>query len=218
MEKNDEFKEKPFVSSYACARFKICNIFIKNKFGVNIGCQKIRYPNKINLDVTYDKSDPDILADVRYLPFRNSVFEEVIFSDVLEHTPKGTEVQSLKEIERVLKKEGTLIMSVPNNTMISKILDLLFWLQRHRRYNKSDMVRLFKERTMNIQHIFSSGKIPFGVITLPYVINWILRRYATNYWILRRKERDLFHSFIDNSHAGTIGNCGGTLFIIAKKR
>lgn len=47
------------------------------------------------------------------LPFKNNIFDKVMFLDVLEHLNKRKQV--LKEIYRVLKTHGKLFLSVPNS-------------------------------------------------------------------------------------------------------
>src|SRR5688572_26501638 len=46
------------------------------------------------------------------LPFANSSFDKVIMSEVLEHLP--SDIKGLREIRRILKKGGKLILTVPN--------------------------------------------------------------------------------------------------------
>lgn len=54
---------------------------------------------------------PDVQADAHWLPFGTGVFDGVICSEMLEHVPDPVHV--LSEIRRVLKKNGTVLISVP---------------------------------------------------------------------------------------------------------
>lgn len=54
---------------------------------------------------------PDVQADAALLPFKNKVFDAVICAELLEHLPKPRQV--LKEVHRVLKPRGTLLISAP---------------------------------------------------------------------------------------------------------
>jgi SAM-dependent methyltransferase len=59
-----------------------------------------------------DKStNPNYVGSAETIPIKNSVFETIIFCEVLEHL-KNPE-SALGEIYRVLKEEGKLIMTVP---------------------------------------------------------------------------------------------------------
>lgn len=54
---------------------------------------------------------PDVLADAKKLPFRNSYFDIALLFQVLEHVDSPEKV--IKEAARVLKPNGVLIISVP---------------------------------------------------------------------------------------------------------
>jgi ubiquinone/menaquinone biosynthesis C-methylase UbiE len=50
---------------------------------------------------------------MKKLPFKKELFDKVIMSEVAEHLPD--DVQGLKEVGRVLKKGGLLVLTVPNH-------------------------------------------------------------------------------------------------------
>lgn len=50
-------------------------------------------------------------ADIKNLPFESATFDCVICSEVLEHIPEHE--KALKELVRVLKPEGNIVVSVP---------------------------------------------------------------------------------------------------------
>ena len=51
------------------------------------------------------------IADITKLPFADSSFDCVICSEVMEHIPDHE--KALKELDRILKPQGTLVVSVP---------------------------------------------------------------------------------------------------------
>ncbi|MFA6249983.1 MAG: methyltransferase domain-containing protein [Candidatus Shapirobacteria bacterium] len=53
-----------------------------------------------------------LVADATQLPFKNDFFDRVIASEILEHIPD--DVLALKEIFRVLKPGGIVMITVPN--------------------------------------------------------------------------------------------------------
>lgn len=59
-------------------------------------------------------------ADVYNLPFKNSIFDIVVFSEILEHLTEPE--KALKEINRTLKSKGYLIMDTPSRTNIIDIV------------------------------------------------------------------------------------------------
>jgi SAM-dependent methyltransferase len=189
-------------------RFLILQKFLTDAPGLNIGSQEISFNNKLNVDITTRRSAPNILASVTHLPFADESFEEIVFTEVLEHTPIGTEVQSLQEISRVLKNRGRLLMSVPNNVRISKLLDFVYWTHGHRHYSQKQIEAFLLHTQLKVLTAFSAGMIPFGVLTFPYMINFLLRR----------QKCDLLSNQVKRAYnAGSIGNTGGTLFVIAMK-
>lgn len=68
-----------------------------------IGYAKNRYPHK---NVNFVK------ADVSHIPFKNNLFDVVVSFETIEHLKSAEEF--VKEISRVLKKRGLLILSSPN--------------------------------------------------------------------------------------------------------
>lgn len=56
---------------------------------------------------------PDVLADVHHLPFKNNVFNCIKCTELLEHIQNPDVF--IKEITRVLKPSGNLILSSPFN-------------------------------------------------------------------------------------------------------
>lgn len=52
-----------------------------------------------------------VCADIQDLPFKDSCFDTVVCTEVLEHL--DDDLKAIQEIERVLKRNGNLILSVP---------------------------------------------------------------------------------------------------------
>lgn len=78
-------------------------------FGIDISWKRLK---KIGKNVA--------CADVSQLPFKSKVFDQVICSEVLEHLDDPKKV--VKELGGVLKKNGSLIISVPYKERIRKIM------------------------------------------------------------------------------------------------
>ena len=71
--------------------------------------KKIKFWNYTTLDLSSPLAD--IKADITNLPFDNNFFDLIICNHVLEHIPK--DLIAMKEVFRVLKKNGVAIMQVP---------------------------------------------------------------------------------------------------------
>ncbi len=102
-----------------------------------------------------------ICGNVLKLPFPKETFDKIIASEVLEHV--GDDLSALREINRVLKKEGTFVLSVPHKNYpffwdpINWILDHFFdvhiksgfwagiWNQHLRLYTEVNLQTLLKK-------------------------------------------------------------------------
>jgi SAM-dependent methyltransferase len=89
---------------------------------LDVGCgsrpYELFFPAKVYEGVDIEESgrpvslkNPDHFYDGKTLPFRRQTYDGVLCTQVLEHVPSPDKL--LKEISRVLKKGGILILSAP---------------------------------------------------------------------------------------------------------
>lgn len=96
----------------------IYSFSLSNKFqhieAIDIENKKISYAKKINpfSNISFKQRD---LTNLKY---KNNKFDLVICSDVLEHTKEDK--KAFSEIARVLKKGGTLLLTLPYNSKKNK--------------------------------------------------------------------------------------------------
>ena len=62
-----------------------------------------------------------LTGKVQKIPFEKSLFDYVAMLDVLEHIPEAESKKVLDEINRVMKKGGTFIITVPVNEDLEKM-------------------------------------------------------------------------------------------------
>lgn len=93
---------------------------VKKKLkAIDIGCgpqnREKEFPDHelVRVDIR-EEVNPDYRCDVRSLPFDNEEFDLVFSSHVLEHFDRNEYLDVLKEWIRVLKKDGTLVLILPN--------------------------------------------------------------------------------------------------------
>jgi ubiquinone/menaquinone biosynthesis C-methylase UbiE len=95
-------------------------------------------------------------------PFNNEEFECVVAYAVLEHISKRELKQSLKEIKRVLKKEGILYISrTPRNLSFSERIGKYFGFGGHEKlFEEKEIKKLLKEEDFKIIQFERTDFIP----------------------------------------------------------
>jgi len=152
--------------------------------------------NGIDIDKEAVKQNKEgIFASAEEIPFKDNFFDVVSCIDVLEHVDNPEIV--IKEINRVLKKDGGLILSVPNYNFpftydpINYILKFFnthlkigLWGWGHKRlYRRKEILTLLKKnrfqikKTKEISHFF----IALFVNYIPYIIDKMESKKNDNY-------------------------------------
>ncbi|MCJ7805187.1 methyltransferase domain-containing protein [Patescibacteria group bacterium] len=78
----------------------------------------------IGLDLNY-ASDVVVQGDITQMPFKDNHFNLVLCLDTIEHLHYSNQEKALAEISRVLKRNGILLISIPN---LAHILCRLYFL------------------------------------------------------------------------------------------
>jgi ubiquinone/menaquinone biosynthesis C-methylase UbiE len=184
----------------------------KGKFSLSLGCKETRFAD-INLDI--DSSvNPDIVADARHLPFRDCVFQQVLFTDVIEHLPDGDEIKALQEIYRVLCNGGELVLTTPHNNVFYTFLDPAKYVIIHRHYKRKCVEDLLKNHGFQIEMTFIAGGLWTCLNTLWYcVITYPLKRIFNHHF----SYIPLFMQIRQNQEYRVITPDGYTIFVRAKK-
>ena len=113
------------------------------------------------------KGIPVIKADAKNLPFEHDTFDLVLCLDVLEHITEDDLV--IKEIFRVLKPNGNLIISVPQFSSLWSQHDVS--VNHVRRYEKQELIKKLVLYSFKIEKTFNAV-----VFILPLVK--ILRKFS----------------------------------------
>lgn len=77
----------------------------KNSAGVDVNQQLVSYCQSHGLDAR--------LIQDGCIPYPDSSFDSVVMDNVLEHIPEGDADRVIKDIMRVLRPDGTLLVGVP---------------------------------------------------------------------------------------------------------
>lgn len=97
-----------------------------------------------------------LVVNAEKIPFGKGFFSQIIILDVLEHIKHDNLV--VKELNRVLKKGGILIISVPNDTILS-FLNPIRYIQHERHYTIKKIVGMIKQNGFKLEKIFSGGGV-----------------------------------------------------------
>ena len=100
-----------------------------------------------------------VCASAYKLPFKLGGFDVVSMFDVLEHLPAGSEFDVLSEANRVLNANGLLVVSVPNNHFIIKLLDPAYFLVGHRHYALDGIRGLLEKMGFNTYEVKYGGGV-----------------------------------------------------------
>ena len=168
------------------------------------------------------------------LPYKTGFFDVVIMSDVLEHVEN--ERRSLDEVHRVLRKGGTLVISVPHKGLF-RMLDsfnmkfyfptLYRWFKGkaynpdiytiapwHRHYSREDIATL-TDGKFTIGKVFRGGLLVYPVATiLRDSVLWKMHRMKLPVKTLRAVNNQLSHwDYMIN-----YGRIGWHIVLTLKKR
>ena len=129
----------------------------KGKFSLCVGAKETRLSD-INIDIDPSTS-PNIVADARFLPFQGSIFQQLLFTDVIEHLQKSDQSKALQEIHRVLCETGELILTTPRNCILYTLLDPAKYVMIHRHYKEKSIQGLLESHGFEIEKMFTAGEL-----------------------------------------------------------
>lgn len=112
------------------------------------------------------------------LQFSNQLFDSVVCGEVLEHIMDDR--KALREIYRVTKPGGILIVTVPANQQLWSFVDE--WAGHYRRYSKSVLTHLLEEAGFDVCEVTYCGSIMgclyHKYLFLPYYHRKIRREHS----------------------------------------
>ncbi len=153
--KSTDFKNKTVVdigSSFGWLEKELKKLDPKKVFGIELNQEAVEFAKKDVPSVEF------LSGSALDLPIKNEAADIAILFDVLEHVPTNTEDTVIKEVNRILKKDGILLFSTPNSNLFAKIFDIA-WYFGHRHYSKENIASLFERNGFRIKKIETKGSI-----------------------------------------------------------
>ena len=165
-------------------------LYILSNLGMRLSLTGIDFDRRALESAKKNLKDKKIKLDygnlMERLPFSDSTFDKAVMSEVVEHLPN--DVKGLTEVRRILKKDGILILTVPNarypflwdpvNWLLERLLNTHiksgFWAGIWNQH-----IRLYKPR--QIQRVVS--KAGFRVSKVESLTFWCLpfNHYLLNF-------------------------------------
>ena len=110
------------------------------------------------------------------IPFENDSFDVVVMFDVIEHIKINTEEFAIKEISRVLRPKGRLILSTPYFDWLSNIMDPA-WYFGHRHYKENEIITILTNNGFEVKKVEKCGGLfELSSAILMYIFKWFFNR------------------------------------------
>lgn len=136
---------------------KQCGAYVKG-VTLDVGCGHRPYEKTffaaaekyVGMDYLTDRSTPDVVGSATDIPLDDAGFDTVVSTEVLEHVPDP--LKALREMYRVLKPGGHLILSTP-----------MYW-PRHEvpydyfRYPYDGLLHLIKTSGFELVQLYNRGR------------------------------------------------------------
>jgi 2-polyprenyl-3-methyl-5-hydroxy-6-metoxy-1,4-benzoquinol methylase len=150
-----------------------------------------------------------VIATAFKMPFAESTFDGVCILEVLEHIDIKHNEEVLKESKYILANNGKIIISVPFDSWLSKIMDPA-WILGHRHYSTADLRRQITRTGFFVQEMRVKGGWweMLAMINL-YVSKWVFGKDMLFRAFFERKRQCEY----DVNETGF-----ATLFAVAEKR
>lgn len=165
--------KRPKILDIGCGTGKNIEAFsaIGPTFGIDKSTEAIDYCKKRGIETV-------VLGSAEETPLLSNSFDVVTLLDVLEHTDDR---KTLKEIYRILKQGGLLVITVPAFPWLWSRWDEV--LHHKRRYTKQSLIRTlstYNFRILKISYMFSFLLLPTYVIRS--IKSWVSRKnYSSDF-------------------------------------
>jgi len=184
----------------------------KGAFRVSVGSSWTKLAD-VNIDIRKEMR-PDIVGDALCLPLRSEIADEVLFTDVIEHLPVGTETRALREIQRILRDSGSVIISTPSGRTIFKLLDPSWYFEGHRHYSFEKLADMIQQAGLFCTVHFESGFVATMLWWLWYVL--LVYPHRRIFHVNMPDAPGMLHRVVEREYR-FLGKGRYTVFVVARK-
>lgn len=166
-------------------------------YGIDYSRESLKVANELCVRFGVKQNTGFILGSAIALPFRNECFDKIVAADFIEHITFKEKEELLKEIYRVLKPEGALVVFTPNG--IRERIGDFYWRVRNLLFgdripftelhygliNRGAFEKICKENNFKF-------KLAYEDTTRPYLAKILLLRHilALNLlWVIKKAYR-----------------------------
>jgi SAM-dependent methyltransferase len=167
-----ELGANPYFTTSLLKKFTGLDLTLANYFGPQFGGEAVQEVTYANLQTgeTQKQSMPFFHFNIEtaQFPFDNGAFDIVLFCEVLEHL-QGDPLRVLREIKRVLKDDGHLVLTTPNVTRLENVCRMIAgeniydpysgygsYGRHNREYNKHELSLLLNHCGFKVERLFSA--------------------------------------------------------------
>ncbi len=120
-----------------------------------------------------------IRADAQSLPVQDESFEHVFCFDIIEHLENDT--QALREMYRVLRPGGRVLLTTPAYKFLWSSFDDLNWHKR--RYTKRELKKILRDADFNIDKLSYYNFFLFPLAVARRVYEKLFKREQEEYYL-----------------------------------
>jgi ubiquinone/menaquinone biosynthesis C-methylase UbiE len=139
-----------------------------------------------------------INASIKFLPFRDNIFDAICMLEVLEHMDLGIQRECIKEANRVLESNGLIVISIPYKEKVintncihcGKLTPLYGHLQSLDEHKITSLLSPYHFSLTKMHHLPNVGLVScsrlFKWLPLPLwlIVNKVLGLVRKGYWII----------------------------------
>lgn len=112
-----------------------------------------------------------VLGDVRALPFRDSVFDYVLCSEVIEHLYEGDARKAIREFKRACVHAGIIQVDTPNTNFLLTVLRKIFYGR-----SKDDVKFKLDENPLSHHSLWTKRKLESEGFCVKGCLGWVTKK------------------------------------------